>query len=84
MIKPPVLIVHGAGAKTTLEKTLQHKLPSCPNNPDSIIMTKLSMDNYSMTVYVLPSLAPPAYNKWLEWATCYMEKIAIRISENMH
>lgn len=71
-IQPAALIVHGIGASRKLAKLLGTELPSPPETPTEIQRKKTSQG----TVFVVPSLAPPAYNKWLRWAPSYLDRVA--------
>ena len=71
-IEPAVLVVHGAGASKELARLLGTGLPEPPTTPGEIRRTDTSLG----TVFVIPSLAPPAYNKWSSWAPGYLNGIA--------
>ncbi len=85
-IKPPVIIIHGAGTKKAFEKNMKCKLPPCPESRNDIIKIKVFIPTYSTTIYIIPSLALPAYNTWKnfsEWANEYLEKVTDHISQTI-
>lgn len=59
-VRPRVLIVHGAGATKQLAQTLSLRLP--PPNPDAMELVHVRTDD--QLILVMPSLAPPEFNKW--------------------
>lgn len=71
-IKPRVLIVHGAGASKTLASFLGVELASEPRLGDPPSRTELD----GMDVFVIPSLAPPAWNRWCPWAEEHLHAVA--------
>ncbi|MFZ6723287.1 hypothetical protein [Undibacterium sp. Ji49W] len=71
-IQPKVLIVHGAGTAKQLSRILDIRLPAPPGKA-----SKPSAINVNgMTVFVIPSLALPAWNKWSSWADAYLQQVA--------
>lgn len=79
-IRPAVLIVHGTGAAKKLAKLLETELPAPPTTPEDPQRKETSQG----TVFVLPSLAPPAYNKWSSWAPSYLERVAQAVAKEVH
>lgn len=79
-IRPSVLIVHGAGAGRKLAKLLGVDLPGPPTAPHEI-RRQATADG---TVFVIPSLAPPEYNKWSSWAPDYLDRIAQRAAQEVN
>lgn len=72
-IKPKVLIVHGSGASKKLKSILNCELPAPPNCADDGLMLCRCG---GMLVIVIPSLSPPAYNKWSSWAPAHLTRVA--------
>lgn len=71
-VRPKVLIVHGRGAGQTLGRCLNAFVLPPPSGPGEPV----SSDIADMRVFVIPSLAPPAWNKWCGWADVYLTKVA--------
>lgn len=81
LIKPQVLIAHGADTSRKLGKLLGYLLPAPPLEPGAPRPTEVG----SMTVFVIPSLAPPASNKWSIWCHEHLSAVsdqAARILNN--
>lgn len=71
-VKPKVLIVHGAATQKTLGTLLGASLPAPPaenGDPQPTIVG-------AMTIFIIPSLAPPKWNQWHGWAGQYLTKVA--------
>ncbi|MCY1299389.1 hypothetical protein D9M68_648310 [compost metagenome] len=77
IIKPKVLIAHGSGASKELSRVLDFQLPPVPKNPATLAAAK----NGTQTVFVIPSLAPPAFNKWSSWSDVYLEAVARAVAK---
>jgi hypothetical protein len=78
-IRPSVLIVHGSDATRELAKVLGAMLPEPPDSSSKI----KSKGTDNGMVFVLPSLAPPAYNKWSPWAQDYLDRIASAVARTV-
>lgn len=76
-IKPSVLIVHGAGAVKNLEKVLKCELGPLPSHEDDLRLNECD----GMLVVAIPSLAPPAYNKWIGWAPAHLKRVAAAVAK---
>lgn len=71
-IQPKVLIAHGSGTRDTLTQLLDSPLPAPPvsiSEAQPVIVGALK-------VFVIPSLAPPQWNQWQNWAEPYLVKVA--------
>jgi len=71
-VQPKVLIAHGAGTRDLLSNLLGVALPVPPKtlaNPQATFVGGL-------TVFVIPSLAPPMWNQWSKWAVPYLTNVA--------
>ena len=62
-IRPKILVVHGASATKQLAKTLSLKLPKPKKNTGELI----SIRTDAQLIVVMPSLAPPEFNKWSQY-----------------
>jgi hypothetical protein len=71
-VKPKVLIAHGAGTRDTLGKLLGASLPAPPAG-NSKPRAAIAED---MKIFIIPSLAPPKWNHWHDWAEQYLAKVA--------
>ena len=72
-VKPKVLVVHGSGTRDTLVKLLKAPLPApsiTNNDPVPSVIGEMS-------IFVIPSLAPPQWNHWHTQASPYLAKVAI-------
>ncbi len=69
--KPKVLIAHGAGTRQKLSQLLGAPLPPVPHELCSPELTKIA----KMSIFVIPSLAPPAWNKWHHWSGNYLASV---------
>jgi len=78
-IKPKVLVVHGTGSRKKLASILRTDLGSEPHFVEDI---RLHMVEDYM-VAVIPSLAPPAYNKWSPWSQEHLSLLAIKIAAHL-
>lgn len=71
-VKPKILIAHGAGTKEILSRLLGTSLPALPTEFSEPQATDIN----GMKVFIIPSLAPPAWNKWSSWGAAYLKKVA--------
>ena len=86
IIRPSILIAHGAGTVRDLSRLLGCNLPSVPADRHSGLSYRridalLSGAAYAPHVFVIPSLAPPAWNKWRAWAWPHMTETCARVRE---
>ena len=79
-IAPTVLIVHGAGSVKSISSILKLKQLKVPRSSDEIC--DLQMEKH--LVIPIPSLAPPAFNKWSSWADRYLDEVAHRIGHKLN
>ena len=78
-IEPKVLIVSGSGATKKLRTILNCNLPDPPNcAEDGLVLCRCG----AMLVIVIPSLAPPAYNKWSSWAPAHLAQVANAVADH--
>jgi hypothetical protein len=64
IIKPRILISHGADTAKKLGAVLGRSLPEPASMPAKPVFAEVG----TLTVFVVPSLAPPAFNMWSAWA----------------
>lgn len=76
IIKPRVLIAHGAKTTQALSQVLGAPLPKPPIHPGTTSRTPIG----ETEIWVVPSLAPPAYMKWQRWADEHLELIAVEVA----
>ena len=82
-IRPAVLIAHGAGTAERLGRCLGFKLPSPPERADDVRSTVVDHEGHQMTVFVVPSLAPPKWNSWSPWAAVHLDLVANAVRNAM-
>lgn len=82
-IRPAVLIAHGAGAAKQLGKCLGSELPSPPERANDIKSINVDYKGHAMTVFVVPSLAPPKWNSWKSWATEHLDLVANAVTRSL-
>jgi len=86
MIRPIVLIAHGARTTKELGRVLRKKLPRAASNPAEVVScvrvhTQLGGEPYAPMVFVIPSLSPPKWNSWQKWAQPHLAETCARASE---
>ncbi len=80
IIAPKIVIVQGSGSVKELSKVLKCPLPS----PPAKIPAKPVEKNLGKTsVFVIPSLAPPQFNKWSLWAKRYLEDVSRAVAARL-
>lgn len=77
IIKPRVLISHGSDTAKHLGKLLGRALPEPPSTPGQPVFAEID----ATTIFVIPSLAPPAFNKWSKWAHEHLASVADRAAQ---
>lgn len=76
-VRPRVLVAHGAGTRKTLGKVLGATLPAPPaSKDDPMARTRIG----DMEVFLIPSLAPPAFNRWQRWSHGYLQSVASQVA----
>ena len=81
--KPSILIAHGAGTRKELGKVLGVALPECPTGPEQWAIKLVTYEGNRLQVFVIPSLAPPAYNRWQSWAPAYLDAVAGEVARKL-
>jgi len=79
IIKPKVLIAHGAGTAKDLGRLLVASLPSVPSVPDKTARATVG----DMAIWVIPSLAPPKWNSWMRWADEHLDLVCREVAEHL-
>lgn len=76
IIKPRVLIAHGTQTARDLGRVLGVSLPQPPSHPELTSKAQLG----DTGIWVIPSLAPPAYTSWQRWADEHLELVAAEVA----
>jgi hypothetical protein len=79
-IDPRVLIVHGAGARKQLSRILEAPLGDEPTTADDVSYVNVG----NRMIVTIPSLAPPAFNKWCGWADDHFDAVARFVAAYLH
>ena len=85
-IRPKVLIAHGEGTKKELERVLGVKAPALPENGDGAVCSVHQQvaglgAPYDPMIIFVPSLAPPKWNSWSNWAPAHLKAVASQASK---
>jgi hypothetical protein len=88
IIRPKILIVHGAATAKELGRVLSARLPSAATNQaDGVSCTRVQTDlrahGYAPTVFVIPSLAPPRWNAWQKWAEPHLAETCTKVRKSL-
>lgn len=83
VIRPPVLIAHGSSTRETLARTLGAELPPLPANSAGLAKKRIEGLDYIPIVYLLPSLGPPAFNKWKSWSAEYFKELSSDVATEL-
>jgi hypothetical protein len=86
VIRPIILIAHGARTTKELGHVLSTKLRAAASNQaDDVscvhVHTQLRGESYAPMVFVIPSLAPPRWNGWLKWAQPLLAKTCEQVGK---
>jgi hypothetical protein len=76
-IKPRVLIAHGAGTIKKLSKVLDASLPSARKQPGPPVRVEIG----EKIIFIIPSLAPPAWNKWSSWSREHLAEVSKGVAD---
>lgn len=85
-IRPPILLAHGARTRRELTKLLRCSLPQLARTEGDgvrsrLVETDMAGRRYWANVFLIPSLAPPAWNQWVRWAWPYLNMVVDGIHE---
>lgn len=75
LLKPRVMISHGAGTARALGRFLGLQLPEPPNQLSDPVVRHIG----NTAVVIVPSLAPPQFNKWSNWSDPYLEAVCQKV-----
>jgi len=75
-IKPKVMMVHGAGSRNKLASILDADLGREPQSVEDVQISEVS----GFLIAVIPSLAPPAFNKWSPWFEEHLKLVSAEIA----
>ena len=78
-IQPKVLVVHGAGSAKNFAGVLGYNLGGEPISPDDLRIHDVG----GVLVAVIPSLAPPAFNKWSSWSNKHLLQLAEQLAKQL-
>jgi hypothetical protein len=81
IVRPKVLIAHGEGTKKELERVLGVKgsnLPETRESPVCSLHTSTAVlgEAYRPMIIFIPSLAPPKWNTWSNWAPDHFRAVS--------
>lgn len=79
IIAPSVMIAHGSGTTVELGRVLGRSIPQPPKAEGQPVEVAFER----MTIIIIPSLAPPEYNKWAGWAPPYLDAVCRRVATLM-
>jgi hypothetical protein len=74
-VRPSIVIAHGAGTIRELSKVLGAALPRPPAQGGAPVVAKVRGD-FHCSAIVIPSLAPPGWNRWSAWAPRHLDAVA--------
>lgn len=78
-ISPAILIVHGAGSLKRVSNILKISQLKVPKSADEIC----DVQTEHHLVIPVPSLSPPAFNRWRSWSNEYLDRVADRVRTNL-
>ena len=78
-IAPIVLVVHGARSVKSISRILKMDRLGVPRSADEIC----DVQTEQHLVVPIPSLAPPAFNRWSSWSDVYLDGVANRVREKL-
>lgn len=79
-IRPRVIISHGSGTVRDLARAFRIDLPKPQyrfHKPQALSLPGEDMP----VVFVIPSLAVPAFNRWKTWSFDYLKMLAVEVSK---
>lgn len=79
LIQPTVLIAHGTDTVRKLGKVLGRDLPAPLERPGDPRPVRIG----ETVLFVIPSLAPPAFNKWSSWSRDHLAAISDQVADTL-
>ena len=80
IVEPKVMIVHGSGTVKELSRLFSIELPRPPfERPSTPVEAKLC----KTSMIIMPSLAPPEFNKWSSWANKHLDDLCRVVAERL-
>jgi len=80
MVEPSVIVAHGAGTAEDLSRVLNAPLPRVPTGPGPTARTAIG----DLSIWLIPSLAPPSWNSWMRWADDHLEQVCREVADHVH
>ena len=80
IIRPQVVIAHGQGTAKELRRLLKHRLPDPPRRPGPPVRAAVGDTTY----FLIPSLAPPAYNNVKPWIWDHIDGVCEAVRNTMN
>lgn len=77
LIQPTVLIAHGTDTVRKLGKVLGRDLPAPPDKSGDPQPIRIG----ETVIFVIPSLAPPAFNKWSSWSRGHLAAVSDQVAD---
>ncbi|WP_250491044.1 hypothetical protein [Caballeronia sp. INML2] len=83
-ICPKVVILHGVGTCDAFEKQFNVLVPRpAANEEDGIRSSRVAVNDITFEVIVIPSLAPPAFNRWSAWADRHLDAVSAHVAARL-
>jgi hypothetical protein len=79
-VRPSIVVAHGAGTGRELSKVLGAALPRPPVQDGAPIVATVRGD-FDCSAIVIPSLAPPGWNRWSAWAHRHLDAVTGAVVE---
>ena len=79
LIGPKVIVAHGERTADDLAADLGRPLPEPPRASGPPV----EVDVGGVAIFLIPSLAPPAFNRWMKWAPGHFEAVAGRVAARL-
>jgi len=79
IVQPEVLIVHGSGTVVEMNKLAGTQLP----RPNFNVAEPISHQWRNRQAIIIPSLAPPAFNRWANESDGHMDKICSLVAARL-
>lgn len=87
IIKPSVLVAHGAGTARDLGRLLEIEsltLPAGPSTePPEQTWRPDHAAGHAVSIIAIPALSPPAWNRWATWAPGYFGRVADVVADRL-